>query len=52
MKFNKVYLHFTQGYDGTGVVAGFTDAGIDFTHPDFRDSLNLTRVAWLWDRKK
>ena len=42
----------TQGYDGTGVVAGFIDAGIDFTHPDFRDSLNLTRVAWLWDQSK
>lgn len=42
----------TQGYDGTGVVTGFIDAGIDFTHPDFRDSLNLSRVAWLWDQSK
>ncbi|HKR06959.1 MAG TPA: S8 family serine peptidase [Bacteroidia bacterium] len=38
-----------QGYDGTGVVMGFIDSGIDFTHPDYQDSLGNTRVKFLWD---
>lgn len=39
----------TQGYDGEGVVMGIIDTGIDFTHPDFKDSLGLSRVLWIWD---
>ncbi len=39
----------TQGYDGTGVVVGFIDTGIDFAHGDFRDSLGHSRVKFLWD---
>ncbi len=39
----------TQGYDGTGVVVGFIDTGIDFKHPDFQDSLGHSRVKFLWD---
>ena len=39
----------TQGYDGSGVVVGVIDSGIDFTHPDFLDSLGNTRVLWIWD---
>lgn len=39
----------TQGYDGSGVVVGVIDSGIDFTHPDFLDSLGNTRVLWVWD---
>ena len=27
-----------QAYNGTGVIMGFIDSGIDFTHPDFKDS--------------
>jgi len=38
-----------QGYDGSGVVLGFIDTGIDYTHPDFRDSLGNSRVKFIWD---
>jgi subtilisin family serine protease len=40
----------TQSYDGSGVVCGFIDTGIDFTHGDFRDSLGKSRVRFLWDQ--
>lgn len=40
----------TQAYDGTGVVIGVMDTGIDFSHPDFLDSLGKTRVKFLWDQ--
>lgn len=40
----------TQAYDGTGVVVGVMDTGIDFSHPDFLDSLGKTRVKFLWDQ--
>ncbi len=39
----------TQGYDGNGIVVGFIDTGIDFTHPDFQDSTHHSRVKYLWD---
>lgn len=38
-----------QGYDGTGVVMGFIDSGIDFTHPDFKNPNGTTRVLYIWD---
>lgn len=38
-----------QGYDGSGVVIGFIDTGIDYSHPDFRDSMGNTRVKFIWD---
>ena len=38
-----------QGYDGSNVVVGIIDTGIDFTHPDFKDSLGQSRVLWVWD---
>ncbi len=39
-----------QAYDGTGVIFGLIDTGIDFTHPDFKDSTGKSRVKWFWDQ--
>lgn len=43
-------LPLQQGYSGKGTLIGFIDTGIDFTHPDFRDSLGNTRVLHIWDQ--
>lgn len=39
-----------QGYDGTGVVFGFIDSGLDLNHPDFRDENDQSRVYRYWDQ--
>ena len=38
-----------QGYNGAGTIIGVIDTGMDFTHPDFKDSLGQSRVLWIWD---
>lgn len=40
----------TQSYDGTGVIMGFIDSGLDLNHPDFRDENGNTRVIRYWDQ--
>lgn len=35
------------GVDGTGVVLGVVDTGLDFRHPAFQNPDGSTRVAWL-----
>lgn len=39
-----------QAYDGTGVVVGIIDTGLDHNHPDFENANGTTRVAWYWDQ--
>lgn len=44
-----------QSYDGSGIVMGIIDSGIDFSHPDFRDSINgisKTRIKHIWDQNQ
>ncbi|HVA97303.1 MAG TPA: S8/S53 family peptidase, partial [Bacteroidia bacterium] len=39
-----------QPYNGKGIVVGFIDSGVDFTHPDLQDSSGRTRIKYLWDQ--
>jgi subtilisin family serine protease len=34
--------------DGTGVVLGIVDTGIDVSHPEFRKSDNTSRIKYYW----
>lgn len=38
------------GYTGKDVIVGVIDSGIDFGHPDFKDSTGKTRLLWIWDQ--
>jgi subtilisin family serine protease len=38
-----------QGLDGSGVLVGIADTGLDVTHPDFIDASGHSRVAWYLD---
>jgi hypothetical protein len=38
------------GRAGQGLLIGDVDSGIDFTRPDFQDSLGKTRILYIWDQ--
>ena len=42
----------TQAYDGTGIIMGIIDSGIDFNHPDFKDGSGNTRIQFIWDQNQ
>jgi subtilisin family serine protease len=37
-----------QAYNGTGVITGIYDTGLDPNHPNFKDSNNESRVSRVW----
>jgi len=39
-----------SGRAGQGIIIGDVDTGIDFTRPDFQDSLGKTRILYVWDQ--
>jgi len=39
----------SQPYTGSGVFVGVLDSGIDYTHPDFRNSAGGSRLSALFD---
>ena len=40
----------TTGVDGSGVIVGVIDTGVDFTHGDFRNPDGTTRIKFLCDQ--
>ncbi len=41
---------FPENLNGTGVLVGIIDSGIDYRHPDFCKEDGTTRIAALWDQ--
>ena len=39
-----------QAYDGSGIIIGIIDTGLDWKHPDFRTSNDNTRIISYWDQ--
>ena len=39
-----------EGLDGSGILVGIIDSGIDYAHPDFQNANNTTRISALWDQ--
>ena len=37
-------------YRGTGIMIGFVDTGIDYTHPVFVEANGVSRVTTVWDQ--
>ncbi|MBU4483852.1 S8 family serine peptidase, partial [bacterium] len=40
----------SQKYDGTNVIVGVADTGLDYTHDMFKDSDGNSRVLYYWDQ--
>ena len=43
-------LYSPDNLNGTGVLVGIIDSGIDYRHPDFCKADGTTRIAALWDQ--
>lgn len=40
----------SMGFDGTGVIVGVMDSGIDWTHDDFKHPNGTSRIQFIWDQ--
>ena len=40
----------TQSYTGNGVIIGIIDNGLDYTHPNFKDSNGNLRIKKVWEQ--